>query len=95
MEQDSVGLLGTKDVCVPRFLITGIRLHSGSMTFSEFQQEGSNSCQSGKGGGAETRKEQSRNSRAALEPGPGSPQGIHRKISWSFLQILKPSLHRS
>ena len=33
-----LGLIGPKPFCVPHFLITGNTLHSGSITFHEFQQ---------------------------------------------------------
>ena len=58
-----------KPFCVPHFLFVGNRLHSASLTFPEFQREGSNSCLSGKGGDAETRAEQSRNNSASLGKG--------------------------
>ena len=54
-EQDLVELRGTMSFCVSHFLITGHRLHSDSMNFTEFQQVCSNRCYLGKGGNAETR----------------------------------------
>ena len=46
------------------------------MTCPEVQRAGSNSCQSGKGGDAETREEQSGDQSVALGQGPG-PSSRH------------------
>ena len=48
------------------------------MTFTQFQRAGSNSCYSGKGGGAETRGEQSRNNSAEF---PGCLGGSNFLLS--------------
>ena len=79
-----MGLLGMEAfLCLP-FLVSREQ-SPASMTVPQFQRADLNSCQSGKGGNAETREEQPRNNSAALGQGPGSPQGIHMTISLSSL----------
>ena len=58
---------------------------SPSKTFPEFQQAGLNSCHLGKGGDAETKEDESKETLVqpwdrVLVP----PQGIHRTLSLSF-----------
>ena len=80
-----MGLLGME-------AFTRNRLHTASVTFPEFQREGSNSCSSGKGGVAETREEQSRNNTAALGQGPGSvSRGSQNSIFELFCRAKPPA----
>ena len=58
-----------KPFYVPHFLFLGNTPYSASRTFPEFQRADSNGCLSGKGGDAETREEQSRNTSVALGAG--------------------------
>ena len=64
--QDPVGPWAQSLPVSPIFLIIGNSLYSTSRSFPEFQRAGSNSCQSGKGGDAETGEEQLRNNSVVL-----------------------------
>lgn len=67
---------------------------SASMTFPKFQTAGSDSCQSGKGGDAEIREEESEeiiNSAQLWERVLVLSQGIHITIFMSSSEELKPS----
>ena len=84
-EQGPVGLLGTKSFCVPHFLVFSEKA-SVSLTFPELQRAGSDRCESGKAGDAETREEQSRDNPAALGQGPGfSSRNISDNSIFGFL----------
>ena len=74
------GSWAQKPFCVPISLITGNRLHSTCLTFSEFQQAGSNSFSSRKES-VEMREKHKKNNSAALERDPGFPsRGTYNNI---------------
>ena len=90
-KHDPVGLLGMEAFLCPMFLVCREQAPA-SMTFPESQRADSNSCQSGKGGDAETREEQPRNNNAALRQDPGSPsRDTHDNISELFCRTKTPN----
>ena len=71
-EQGPMGSWAQKPFCFAHFFFLGKGPHSATIAFPEFQGTGSDSCWSGKEGGAKTREEQSKNSSRALGQDPGS-----------------------
>ena len=77
-----IQILDTNPFYVFQFFLVRIRVHSASMTSPVFQRADLNSCNSGKRGDIETKKELSRNNTAEVNQGPGfSSRNIHNTIS--------------
>ena len=91
MEWDPDGLPGTEAfLCLPVLIRNGH--HAASVTLPEFQRADSHICYSENRGEAETRKEKSRNNRAALKKFLLDLFYGHAHGIWKFLgQRLKLS----